>query len=288
MLAEPAAEHTFPGNQGLFLQGAFHTCAAIPLRAVPITGYNSSRRLDFCGPASPAYGRRVIVTDIVISIDGPGAVGKTTIGRLLAKRLGLLFVDTGVMYRALTWTAIERGLDVSDEESLVSLARGLRIDIIRVPGAGDENPERVVADGRDVSDEIKRPEVDRQVSIVSRYRGVREAMVAQQRALATGAGVVMVGRDIGTVVLPDAALKIYLTASPDERARRRYQELRGLGASVEQTSILSDLVRRDKIDSERKESPLRPAPDSRLIDTTHLTLEQVVNRVLELWGAASG
>lgn len=225
----------------------------------------------------------MIVTDIVISIDGPGAVGKTTIGRLLAKRLGLLFVDTGVMYRALTWTAIERGLDVSDEESLVSLARGLRIDIIRVPGAGDENPERVVADGRDVSDEIKRPEVDRQVPIVSRYRGVREAMVAQQRALATGAGVVMVGRDIGTVVLPDAALKIYLTASPDERARRRYLELRELGTPVEQTSILSDLMRRDKVDSERAESPLKPAKDAHLINTDNLTPEEIANRLLHLW-----
>ncbi len=230
----------------------------------------------------------MIFTDTVIAIDGPGAVGKTTIGRLLAQRLGFLFIDTGVMYRALTWVAIERGLDVSDEESLVSLARGLRIDIVRAPGAGVENPERVVADGRDVSDEIKRPEVDRQVSIVSRYRGVREAMVAQQRVLATGAGVVMVGRDIGTVVLPYATLKIYLTASLDERARRRYRELRELGTSVEQTSILSDLMRRDKIDSERKESPLRPAPNSRLIDTTHLTPEEVVDRVFELWGSASG
>ncbi|MCH9037342.1 MAG: (d)CMP kinase [Chloroflexi bacterium] len=174
-----------------------------------------------------------------------------------------------------------------DPRQLVGALEGLGIDIVRAPGTGNENSEQVMADGRDVSDEIKRPEVDRQVSIVSRYRGVREAMVAQQRALAAGEGVVMVGRDIGTVVLPDAALKVYLTASPDERARRRYQELRGLGASVEQTSILSDLVKRDKIDSERKESPLRPAPDSRLIDTTHLTLEQVVDRVLELWGAAS-
>ncbi len=230
----------------------------------------------------------MIVTDTVIAIDGSGAVGKTTIGRLLARRLGFLFIDTGVMYRALTWVAIERGLDVSDEESLVSLARGLRIDIVRAPGAGDENPERVLADGRDVSDEIKRPEVDRKVSIVSRHRGVREAMVAQQRVLVTDAGVVMVGRDIGTVVLPDATLKIYLTASLDERARRRYLELRELGTSVVQTSILSDLMRRDKIDSERKESPLRPAPDSRSIDTTHLTPGEVVDRVLELWGTAGG
>ena len=216
----------------------------------------------------------------VIAIDGPAAVGKTTVGRMLAQRMGCLFVDTGVMYRAVTARAIEEGMDMEDEDAVTGLAESIGIRIV-----GDRGPDsqRVLLDGQDVTDKVRTQSVDRNVSAVSSYEGVRDAMVAQQREMASEGGVVMVGRDIGTVVLPDAGLKIYLTASLQARARRRHTELEAKGSEVALEDTLEDMERRDRIDSEREHSPMKPALDAILVDTSHLTAAQVVDRIVELW-----
>ncbi len=216
----------------------------------------------------------------VIAIDGPAAVGKTTVGRMLAQRMGCLFVDTGVMYRAVTARAIEEGMDMEDEDAVTGLAESIGIRIV-----GDRGPDsqRVLVDGQDVTDKVRTQSVDRNVSAVSSYEGVRDAMVAQQREMASEGGVVMVGRDIGTVVLPDAGLKIYLTASLHARARRRHTELEAKSSEVALEDTLEDMERRDRIDSEREHSPMKPALDAILVDTSHLTAAQVVDRIVELW-----
>ena len=219
-------------------------------------------------------------SESTIAIDGPGAVGKTTVGRMLSERIGFLFIDTGVMYRAVTAVAIHRDVDTDDEDAVTCLARSVDI---RITGGPRPHSQRVMVDGGDVTNSIRSQAVDRRVSAVSSYSGVREAMVDQQRALAAQERVVMVGRDVGTVVLPDAKLKIYLTASAEARARRRYAELGDAGSDVSFDSVLQALERRDKTDSERAHSPLKPALDSIIVDTSHLTADQVVDRIMELW-----
>lgn len=204
-----------------------------------------------------------------VAIDGPVASGKSAVGSLVAQRLGYRFVDTGMMYRAVTWLALERGTDRDDEAVLTSLADGVDLQI---------DGDRVVVAGVDVTDRLRSARVGEAVSLVSRVPGVRKAMVARQRKLATEGSIVMAGRDIGTVVLPDAPLKVYLDASPEERVRRRHAELGS--ASAEQ--VREELALRDAIDREREASPLRPARDAVIIDTDHLSLEQVVDRILEL------
>jgi len=215
-----------------------------------------------------------------IAIDGPVAVGKNAVGSLLAERLKYRFLDTGAMYRALTWKAIGLGLDLEDEEALGELAVETEIDL--VAPEGNSSHGSVLVDGQDVSSEIRREEVERGVSPVSKVARVREELVAKQRGMAGGDGVVMVGRDIGTAVLPDADLKIYLVASPEVRARRRYLELVGQRKHIAYEQVLSDLERRDQIDSERPVSPLRPAADARIVDTDGLDIEQVLGRIVAL------
>ena len=210
-----------------------------------------------------------------VAIDGPGGSGKTTVGRLLAKRLGYLFIDTGVMYRAVTWEAMKRGIDPNDAEALTKLAEDLSIDF------SQSETERVTVNDQDVTDDIKRPEVDRQVSLVSKHGGVRAALVERQRRLAAKGKALLAGRDIGTVVLPDAGLKVYLLASSEERARRRHLELRNLGHEEDYDSILTSLKARDKIDSERELAPLKPADDALMIDTDHKSPERVVDEIIE-------
>lgn len=214
-----------------------------------------------------------------IAIDGPGGAGKNAVGRLLARRLGYRFVDTGAMYRALTWLALKEGVSLEDEEALSHLAARTRINLDTSPnGEG-----AVQIDGQEATEGLRSSPVEEGVSLVSRVAGVRESLVAQQRRLAQGGGVVMVGRDIGTVVLPQAELKVYLDAPLEERARRRYLELQKLGQEPNYQAILDQLRRRDRLDSERSVSPLRPAPDAKGIDTDGLALEEVVARVLSLW-----
>ena len=202
------------------------------------------------------------------------ASGKSAVGSRVARELGYRFIDTGLMYRAVTLVALERGIDLHDETALARLADGLSLTF--------EPPSRVVIDGVDVTPKLRTAEVGEAVSLVSRGPGVRRALVQLQRQLARDGGVVMVGRDIGTVVLPDAPLKAYLDASPEERVRRRHEELRAAGQDTSDAEVRQELGLRDRIDSERTASPLRPAEDAVHIDTDHLSLDEVVARILEL------
>lgn len=217
----------------------------------------------------------------IIAIDGPAASGKSTVGGLLAERLGYVYFDTGVMYRAVTWVALERGVPIEDEAGVTALAERLAIDVLR-PTADDGRQYTVLADGQDVTWEIRRPEVDRRVSPVSAYPGVRSALTKQQRRIGRKGEIVMVGRDIGTVVLPDADLKIYLDATAEERARRRYREVVSRGESASYDTVLASVRRRDQIDSGRALAPLRAADDAVVIDTTSLNIDQVIERVFAL------
>ncbi len=220
-------------------------------------------------------------------MDGSAASGKSTIGRLLAQKLGYLFLDTGVMYRALALAAIERGIDPSDSVALGELARSVRIDVrLAPPGSG--NGTAVLLDGTDVTARLRSPAVEEAVSLVSRVPAVRHALVQRQREIAQRGDIVMAGRDIGTVVLPSASLKIYLDAPVEERARRRYAEFASMGRNVTHQMVLDDLRRRDRIDSQRSVSPLRPAEDAVRIDTGGLTLEEVLQKVLVLLDARGG
>ncbi len=214
-------------------------------------------------------------------MDGPAASGKSTVGARVAARLGYLYFDTGVMYRAVTWAALDRDIPIEDEAAVTDLAFRLRIEVLP-PTVADGRQYTVLADGQDITWAIRQPEVDRGVSPVSAYAGVREALVAQQRRIGQEGGVVMVGRDIGTVVFPEAEVKIYLDASPEERARRRHREMLARGQEASYEEVLADLKRRDGLDSSRAIAPLRPAPDAVIVDSTSLTIEEVVARVLEI------
>jgi cytidylate kinase len=216
-----------------------------------------------------------------IAIDGTVASGKSTIGGLLAERLGYTYLDTGAMYRAVTWVALEQGIDIADEEAVTALAERVEINISR-PTVDDGRQYTVCADGQDVTWQIRRPEVDANVSPVSAYPGVRRALTEQQRRIGQRGRIVMMGRDIGTVVLPDADLKIYLDATFEERARRRYREILDRGEEADYEKVLASMRRRDKIDSERKAAPLRPADDAIIIDTTGLSIAEVLAKVEEL------
>jgi CMP/dCMP kinase len=217
----------------------------------------------------------------IIAIDGPAASGKSTLGRRLAEALGYLFLDTGVMYRAVTWAVLQRGVDVHDERMVSDIADTVTIDV-KPASVQDGRTSDVIVDGQDVTWDTRRSDVEANVSEVAAYRGVRLAMSGQQRRIGQNGRIVMVGRDIGTVVLPDADLKIYLDASPEERARRRYEqeEARGTEMSLEET--LSKVMERDRIDSTRDIAPLRAAPDAVILDSGHLSADEVFEQVLRL------
>jgi cytidylate kinase len=214
----------------------------------------------------------------IIAIDGPAASGKSTLGRRLADSLSYLFFDTGVMYRAVTWGALQAGIPIEDEAAVTRLAETAQIDV-RPPSQSDGRACDVLLDGRDVTWETRRPEVDANVSPVSAYRGVRQALASQQRRIGLRGRVIMVGRDIGTVVLPEADLKVYLDASAEERARRRYKEILGRGGQADYEEILAGVRKRDEIDSTRAFSPLRAADDAVILDSDQLDADQVFVKV---------
>lgn len=216
---------------------------------------------------------------LTIAIDGPAASGKSTVGERLAKALGYLFFDTGVMYRAVTWVALQRLGSVEDEAAVTRLAEAVQIDV-QPPSQEDGRQADVWADGEDVTWAIRRPEVDQWVSRVAAYPGVRQAMTQQQRRIGLRGKVVMIGRDITTVVLPEAEAKIYLDASVEERARRRYLERKARGEDVSYEEILEGLRQRDHLDSTRAVAPLRVAPDAIVIHTDGLSVEDVVQKIL--------
>lgn len=223
---------------------------------------------------------------MIVAIDGPAGSGKSTVARALAAREHLTYLDTGAMYRAVTCAALERGVDISDADAVAALARGL--DISLTAGAGGE---RLTVDGEDRTAQIRTPEVDVNVSAVAAVPAVRESMVALQRKAAEAGDVVAEGRDIGTVVFPAAEVKVYLSADPSARARRRAVQRQGgdtakdasaQADAAETAAIEVELVARDKADSTREASPLRPAADAVHIDSTDLTVDEVCDRIAAL------
>jgi CMP/dCMP kinase len=226
-------------------------------------------------PDRPAT--RIAHRRLVIAIDGPASSGKSSVGAALASALGYRFCDTGLLYRALTWFALRRGVRLNDAAALVALVPSIELDI-----DDTGRVDRVRVEGRDVTGEVRLPAVDEHVSEVARVPEVRAALLPRQRALAEGGGIVMAGRDIGTVVLPDADLKLYLKASPEERAQRRAAE-RGLPAGgPEAGAILDALRRRDAIDTGRAVAPLRIAPDAVVVVSDGLAFDETVRRVVEI------
>jgi CMP/dCMP kinase len=214
----------------------------------------------------------------IIAIDGPASSGKSTVAALLAKELGYLYFDTGVMYRAVTSAALKKAIPITDEEAVTQIAEVVQIEV-SPPSATDGRQYDVRLDGEDVTWDIRSREVEANVSPVSTYPGVRKAMTSQQRRIGLRGKVVMVGRDIGTVVLPEAPVKIYLDATVEERARRRFKELMQRGEKIDYQDILANLKSRDQIDSTRKVAPLKIAQDAHYILSDGLTIEQVVNRI---------
>ena len=217
----------------------------------------------------------------IIAIDGPAASGKSTLGLRLARHLGYRFFDTGIMYRAVTWLALDRGLDMHDEALITRLAEEAHIDIL-LPSRDDGRASDVTVNGRDITWETRSRGVDANVSIVAAYPGVRHALLDQQRRVGRQGRVVMVGRDIGTVVLPEADLKVYLDASAEERARRRYDEILARRGTADYDEILAMVRERDRVDSTRSEAPLRTAEDAVVLHSDDMTAEQVFERVREM------
>ena len=217
----------------------------------------------------------------IIAIDGPAASGKSTIGLRLANTLGYLFFDTGVMYRAITWLALQRGIDIHNEAALTDLAEKAQIDVAPA-SKPDGRACDVLVDGQDITWETRSRRVDANVSIVAAYPGVRRALSQKQRRVGQRGKIVMVGRDIGTVVLPEADLKIYLDASAEERARRRYDEIIARGGKTDYDGILKRVKERDRIDSTRDVAPLKAAEDAVVLVSDQLNEDQVFERVLAL------
>ena len=211
------------------------------------------------------------MTGLIIALDGPAASGKSTVGPLVAQRLGYTYFDTGLLYRAVTLLAIRQQVSPDDEPRLAALAADMAFEV---------RTRTVLLDGEDVTVALRSPAVNRHVSAVSALPQVRAALLEQQRRLAAPGGVVMAGRDIGTVVLPDAHLKLFLTASPEARAQRRYREQRARGEHGTYTAALAALQRRDRLDSSRRTAPLKAAADAMMLDTTRLSVQAVVERVL--------
>lgn len=218
-----------------------------------------------------------------IAIDGPAGAGKSTVAQLVAKKLGLTYIDTGAMYRALTWLALEHRVSPEDESALLAL-----LDAHPIAIKQREDGQRVMVGNRDATDEIRRPEVTRHVSTTAKHAKVRERMTRLQRQLAERESVVMDGRDIGTRVLVDAGLKIFLTASIDERAKRRYQEWLEKGYEPDLEALKREIAERDKRDEEREHSPLKRAEDAILIDTSNMSIDQTVHQIVELYRNRTG
>ena len=212
----------------------------------------------------------------VIAIDGPVAAGKTVVGRKLARQLSFRYLDTGVMYRAITWLSLQREIPVEDGEALGQLARDNPIRL-----QGQDSDQVLIGGARVGPPELRDPSVDRQVSLVSQVSEVRRSLVQQQRSLAEEGKIVLVGRDIGTVVLPGADLKIFVTASLEERARRRWRDQLAQRTETDYQQVLEETRARDELDSHRADSPMKPAEDAWQVSTEGLSVDQVVNLILQ-------
>ncbi|MCL6477528.1 MAG: (d)CMP kinase [Peptococcaceae bacterium] len=213
---------------------------------------------------------------INIAIDGPAGAGKSTVARGVASMLGYRYVDTGAMYRAVTLLALEKNIDLDDHRALSELANNAKIDIIENSG----EDIIILLNGVDVSEKIRAPLVTKNVSRVASVPGVRKALVAAQKVMAANGGVVMEGRDIGTVVIPDAPFKFYIVASAGERARRRAGDYKKMGLQVDIEKLIAEIEHRDRIDGSRATDPLRPAEDAQIIDCTGMTADEVINLIV--------
>ncbi|MFB6731575.1 (d)CMP kinase [Bacillus mobilis] len=214
---------------------------------------------------------------ISIAIDGPAAAGKSTVAKVVAKKLSYVYIDTGAMYRAITYAALEQKVDIENEEQLMEVVKNVNIEFQQ-----GENTQLVFLNGQDVSEVIRTPDVTNRVSIVAKHRLVREEMVRRQQELAEKGGVVMDGRDIGTHVLPDAEVKIFMLASVEERAERRHLENMNKGFNSNLEQLKEEIAQRDKLDSEREVSPLKKADDALELDTTSLSIEEVVQKIMSI------
>lgn len=210
-----------------------------------------------------------------IAIDGPAAAGKSTVAKIVAEKLNYIYIDTGAMYRALTLKALNKQLDLSDEEAIYTLLLQTEIEL-----KNDQNGQRVLLDGKDVTEEIRFHHVSTKVSYIAKLTSVRKEMVNRQQVLAKNLGVVMDGRDIGTHVLPDAQVKIFLVASVDERAKRRHAENLSKGMASDLEQLKKEIQERDEIDSNRETAPLVKAEDAIEVNTTALSIDEVVDRIL--------
>jgi len=216
-----------------------------------------------------------------IAIDGPAASGKSSVGQHIANNLGYMFLDTGIMYRAVAWAAVAHGMEVTDEHKVGGLARSINITVQKA--ANDTGRMYgICVDNQDVTDLLRSPEVNQNVSQVSRYAAVRDAMTAQQKVIGKRGSIVMAGRDIGTVVLPDADLKFYLEASRAERARRRFAEEQAKGGGTVFEDILQNIKMRDEIDSTREIAPLKPAEDAHILNTDGKSIQIVINEIMQI------
>jgi cytidylate kinase len=213
---------------------------------------------------------------VIIAIDGPAGAGKSTVAKLVAKRLKYLYLDTGAMYRALTLKVLNNGVDISNTRKIAALASESAIDVINSP----DGSLIVTLDGIDVSFAIRKPHITKSVSDIAKIKDVREIMLKLQREIGKRGNIVLDGRDIGTVVFPEAEKKFYLDADLKERVNRRHKELNGLGQDITTDDVHLDLTNRDKIDTNREFAPLKKADDAIYIDTTFLTIEEVVNKLL--------
>ena len=220
--------------------------------------------------------------DNIITIDGPAGSGKSTVAKILARELNLKYIDTGAMYRAITLLALQNNIDCKDEESILKLARNINLELDS--NSVDESKYTTVKiDGKDVTDEIRSREVGSAVSIVSKLSGVRRYLVSLQKKFIQGGNAVLEGRDTGSVVCPDAALKIYLTASLNERIKRRDLQIRGKGQFLERNIIKKEIISRDRIDSSREDSPLVIPENGIIIDTSKLSVKGVVEKIKKLY-----
>lgn len=219
-----------------------------------------------------------MISNPYVAIDGPAGAGKSTVAKTLAKKLDFIYVDTGAMYRAVTLAALRKGIDLKDHDCLTRLARDVSVALLPDGNGG----LKVLLNGENVSEDIRSQEVSKNVSLVAMVPGVRKRLVELQRAMAARGGVVMEGRDIGTVVLPDAPVKVFLTATHVERAKRRREELAAKGNLIDQEQMEKEILIRDQIDSTREADPLTQAEDAVVIDSTSFSVKEVVDMIMSL------
>jgi cytidylate kinase len=219
---------------------------------------------------------------LIIAIDGPAAVGKSTIGKLIARELGFLYIDTGAIYRAITWKVLKNNIDINDENVISNMVSNTYITIEKTNCKSLNDYYHIFVDGEDVAEEIRNPRIDQNVSQIARLPKIRKQLIYLQRILAEKGDIVMEGRDIGSVILPQADIKFYFTASEEERIKRRHKELMNKGYSIDYEKVKKQIIQRDKIDSKRKYAPLIKAKDAILIDSTEKSIEEVKDKILKI------